>query len=369
MNFDFLFNKIYDLDPPAVSLDLSDLSIKFIQLIKSGPEIKLKKFGSHKLPKGLIDAGEIKKKDELIKFLKNFFKKYKNTISNFAICNLPEQHTFMKVIQMPQMDLNRIKEAVGWQISDIFPLKLEEIYYDTQVVNFKNKKNKENKIDILVAASKKKLVDDYVYVLKETGFKIKRLEPESIAITRATVRKPKSLKPVLIVDWGATQITVIIYSEGIPKFTNSFQFDNPYPLTLAIAKYFNISLDKAEKMKIEIGLNKHIKTSHDILKAIEPVLNNVVLQIKKMIDYYDLYAHEHSQVYWRISKIILSGGESNLYGLTSYIKSKLGYKTKRANPLIKILKSPFKQSALMPYNVSLRYTTAIGLALSEFLNN
>ncbi len=192
------------------------------------------------------------------------------------------------------------------------------------------------------------------------------MEPESTAISRAVIKDLSEKKPILIIDWGATQVTFIIYSDGAPRFTNSVQIEESNSLTAAIAQKFNISFDEAEAMKYEIGLNKHIKLSKYIFEAIEPILKNLISQIQKSLNYYEDYTHEHLKDY-KVSEIILCGGEANLYGLTNYLHSELGLPVKRANPLIKILKSPFQQLSIMPHNVSLRYTTSIGLALPEVI--
>lgn len=350
-----------------MALDISDLSLKFIQLErKRRNKIILKNFGEYKLPPGLIQSGDIIKKNELTFLLKDIFKNNRKFFSNFVVCNLPEQHTFVKLIKMPKMSEKELKEAVGWQIEDVIPLKLGEVYYDAQVLNYSEKSS--DHTDVLIAAAKKTLVNDYVSVLEEVGFKLKKLEPESIAISRAVIKDFKLQRLILIADWGATQITFIVYSNGAPRFTNSIQLTQSNFLTSAIAKKFNISLEDAEIMKFEIGLNKHIKLSKYILEATEPILKDFVEQIKKSINYYETYAHEHLKDY-KISEIILAGGESNLYGLTNYLNSELGLRVHRANPLLKILKSPFEQLSTMPHNVALRYTTAIGLALPEVIED
>lgn len=361
----FLFNKIYDLNPPAIAFDLSDLSLKFIQLEKKRKKIILKNFGEYKIPKGVIDKGQIIKKDELIFIFKDIIKNNSFFRSNFIVCNFPEQHSFIKIIKMPKVENDKLKEAVGWQIEEVIPFKFEEIYYDAQVLNYNEGIN--DHIDVLIAAAKKDLIDDYILFFKEIGLRLKKLEPESIAISRAVVRDSLEKSTLLIIDWGATQITFILYSNGAPIFTNSMQIEKPYFLTEAIAQKFNISFDEAEAMKYEIGLNKHIKLSKYILEAIEPILKNLILQIQKSLSYYEDYAHKHLKDY-KVSEIILCGGEANLYGLTNYLHSELGLSVKRANPLIKILKSPFQQSKEMSFNTSLKYATVIGLGLSEVMD-
>ena len=53
-----------------IGLDISDLSIKLVQLKKVGTKIKIQAWGKISLPLGLLENGDIKNKPELAKAIK-----------------------------------------------------------------------------------------------------------------------------------------------------------------------------------------------------------------------------------------------------------------------------------------------------------
>ena len=54
-----LRTKIFDLFPSAFGLDLSDLSVKVVQMEESGKILKVRSFGSEKIAPASISDGEI----------------------------------------------------------------------------------------------------------------------------------------------------------------------------------------------------------------------------------------------------------------------------------------------------------------------
>src|SRR3989344_1844319 len=53
----------------AIGFDISDRSIKYVELAKKGDFFELARFGRTVLPEGLLQSGEIKNAPELKKFL------------------------------------------------------------------------------------------------------------------------------------------------------------------------------------------------------------------------------------------------------------------------------------------------------------
>ena len=47
------------LQMPALGMDISDRSLKFVEILEKGGALRLGRFGKRTLPEGLIEAGEI----------------------------------------------------------------------------------------------------------------------------------------------------------------------------------------------------------------------------------------------------------------------------------------------------------------------
>lgn len=306
------------LNPPAFGLDLSDLSLKIIHLETKGGNLTLASFNRQEIPQGIIEDGEIKKEKELSKIIKKAIKQVKGEPlkTKYVICSLPETEAFVRVIQVAKN--HNIKEAVYKKAKNHIPLPLDQIYLDWQII--RPAKNHLDHYDILIGAMRKNLVDQYVKMLKKTGLKIRALEIESVATSRALIKNDFSPRPILIVDLGGQRTSFIIFSGRTLRFTASVP-----------------------------------KCS----------FKDVYRKIREYIYFYHGHAsHEHG-ANGVITKILLVGGGAKAKKLPSYLEMKLNLPIDLGNPWINI---PLKKPRISR-DKSLRYATAIGLALRGIKEN
>ncbi|MFQ5454195.1 MAG: type IV pilus biogenesis protein PilM, partial [Candidatus Zixiibacteriota bacterium] len=179
------------------------MSIKIAQLSQKRGDLNLSLYGRQDISKGLIDRGIIKDEKKLIETIKKAVKGVKGDKirTNYAVCSLPEQEAFVRVVQLPILKKEELREAVKWEMEENIPLAIDEVYFDYSIV--RPVRDKIDHFDILIGALPKKIVDDYVSVLEKSGIKIKALEIESIATSRALIKDGLSSRPVLIVDIGS----------------------------------------------------------------------------------------------------------------------------------------------------------------------
>jgi len=71
----FLNKNIISFEPRAFGLDLSDLSIKTMQLEKEGKREKIRSYGSLEIPAGIIMDGKIMDKEKIIPIIREAVKK------------------------------------------------------------------------------------------------------------------------------------------------------------------------------------------------------------------------------------------------------------------------------------------------------
>lgn len=364
---EILFRNISQITPPAFGLDLSDLSFKIAFLKKHKQEIILESFGRKGIPQGVIKKGEIQKKEELVKVIKEGIERVegKKLKTKYVICSLPEYEAFVRVIQLPKMKLAEAKEAVKWEAEANIPMSIEEVYLDWQIV--KPVADHLDHLDVLINAVPKTLVNNYVEVLEEAGLRPVALEVESLATARSLIKGGVSYKPILIIDLGATRTSFIIFSGYAVRFTTSISISNQQMID-TIAKSLEITAADAWRLKVKVGLSEG-KKGDKVLSVLLPSLNSLVQEIKKYIIFHREHAipHEHGSA-GEISKIILCGGGANLRDLPQFLSSRLKIPVVCGNPWVNIFhpaggKPTIKHIPELSYKESLSYTTALGLAL------
>ena len=359
------------LKPESFGLDISDLSLKIIKLKKRGKKFDLSSFGEEKIKPGIIRGGEIKKEKELIKIIQKAIRNVKGgkLKTNYLIASLPEEKTFLQVIQMPRLSEEDLKSAVIYEAENYIPLPIEEVYLDSQIVP--PVYNHLDHYDVLIVALPKNIVDPYLRCLKSAGLKPLAFEIESLATARALIKDEKTTSPVLIIDLGATKTSFIIFSGYSLRFTSLIPVSSQ-SFTNAISQTLKVSFNEAEKLKLKYGLiTKASPKGGEVFDALIPSLTDLVEQIKKYLDYYQTHtSHEHLPPGNReVKKIILCGGGANLAGLPEFLSDQLNLEIELGNPWVNILSEKQKNSLKFPHEKSLSYTTALGLALRGLKND
>jgi len=371
--------EFFTLKTKAFGLDISDLSLKIVQLKKKGNFFALSSFGEFSIEPGIIKEGEIREPEALLKIIKKALKevKGKNLQTKYVLSSLPEEKAFLEVIQMPKMKEEELKKAISFEVENYIPLSIKEVYFDFQVIPpvFEQL----DRLDVLIAALPKKIVDVYVSVFKKAGLKPKALEVESQAICRALIKKELSSFPLLIIDLGATKTGFIIFSGHSLRYTTSIPVSSQ-TFTEAISKTLKINLKKAEELKIQYGLlpktgvqlkgkggnfQKEITQEKKIFEALIPSLTDLTEQIKKHLDFYLTHNGQEPPSLKKRNpeKVLLCGGGANLRGLPECLTELLQIPVELGNPWVNILPQPKIEIPQMEYQQSLKYATALGLAL------
>jgi type IV pilus assembly protein PilM len=355
----FLNKKIFNTGNAVFGLDLSDLSVKVIQMEDNGTCENIASYASVPLPVGCISDGEIKKKDQVIAAIKKavLLAGPKKIKTKNTICSLPETKAFLRIVCVPQMSETEMIEAVKWEMEANIPLPLEQVYYDWQMIP-ESLLSEKGKTELLVVAVAKETIDQTIEVLESAGLEPVGLEIESIAQARSLLPEKDKQSTVLIVDIGDRRTSFSISKGGLPCFTSSVPLCGQM-LTDAISKGMNISFDEAEKLKITYGIGNDLKND-SLLKFQQPVLENLVQEIGRSIDFY-LTGLKYSN---NIDKIILCGGGANTKGLLPFLSKKLNRELEQGNPWINV--NLGKKLPIIDHGQSLQYSTAIGLALKGF---
>jgi type IV pilus assembly protein PilM len=362
-----------------IGLDISDLSLKLIQLNKFRDKITIQAISKIDLQPGIIERGEINNIEEFTKSINKLLNKPKFGFisSNNVVACLPETKTFVKLIEI-EKNTNSLKNVIENEIEKHIPMLTKDIYYDWQIIN-----EKAHSLEILIAAAPKKIVDSYIKCLKQTKLSVVALEIEASAICRCllaeeTPKIQKNIKNYAIIDIGAKRTSLIVYSKNTIVLSVSMPISG-LEITNKIATTLEITDDQAEKAKILCGLDKDKAKGiiYDILSS------NVNQLINKISNSFDFFLSQYNDR-GKIDSILLCGGGTNIKDVDNIINQSLSIETKKANPLININVTDKKilENFIETYNLdidflgakknksisikqdsSLSYTTAFGLAL------
>lgn len=335
----------------AFGLDISDKTLRLIQLAKNGKKIKIKHFNEIALPTDCIVNGEIKKIEPFVESLKKLIKTRigHGTISNEVVAVLPEAETFLKTLYITAENEISLQDKIKEEIKLHLPLDIEEIYYDWQIVE------KINGIyTIILGASPKKIVDSYIEALEAANLIPVVIEIEAAAISHLLIDFNQDQQTQIIIDIGANRTGLFLYDRGMIKFTVSLPISGK-ELDNIIAESLDLEIDKAEEAKITFGLDVS-KANGALFEVLTPTIEELVQQIKLAIEFY----YENFNDTRLIEQIVLCGGGANFINIEKILSQKLKIKVFKSQPFKKLI-NPDPQ--FFTESKSQSFITAIGLAL------
>ncbi|PIZ95773.1 MAG: hypothetical protein COX80_03515 [Candidatus Magasanikbacteria bacterium CG_4_10_14_0_2_um_filter_33_14] len=346
--------------PGAFGLDISDLSIKLVQLENvshenSEPSFNIKNVRNISLPPGLIINGEIMAEAQVIHYIQKLLKgsnqKEKPIKSPWVVINLPEIHTFVKLIIINKNIDEIIQDDIEIEAQKYIPFEEKDgRYLDWEAIPSQGGKTK-----VVLAAAPKVITDSYISLIEKAGLNILAIDLESIAISRAMVTAEKKYENEAraILDIGGTRSSIIIYDNETIQFSSTINYSGEL-LTTALSQKLSLTHEQAEKEKIENGLE--YKNKNKAWLTLMGQTQKFVEQIQKDIYFY----YSHFPETNKITHITMCGGGSILKGLDKILSKELNIECK-AGRMWKNLNS--KKMIGIPYEESIKYSVAIGLAL------
>lgn len=360
----FLLNKEISLfKDKFFGLDISDTSVKVLQLEKRGSRNWIRSCGFSRVAEGSIDDGMILQKDNVAWSIKNAIVNAgpKKINTNMAVCSLPESKVFSRIINIPEIDEKSANEAIKWEIEANIPLSVEQVYYDWQFLengmSGKADSDGKKKQRVLTAAVSKEMIDNLMDVIKLSGLEAYVLEPEAVANVRSLTNFNAPQEDIsVIVDIGLRKTSLVIAEGNVPCFASGVPFTSE-GVTDLISKHFGIGEKEAEELKSR-QTNTRYDESNSILVIADSLLENLVSGIEKSIDF---YFNSMKKVPGQANRIILVGGGANLRGLPEFLSQRLGKTVEIGNPLANL--NLHKNSPLIDASIITSYSTVAGLAL------
>ena len=343
---------------PILCFDLSDKSLKYIELRRKNGVISVGQFGIYALDDGIIEGGKIKQKDKLIIFLKQIKGKLKTEL---ITASLPEEKVFLSRIKFPLVDEYRIKEALSLQLEEYVPLPSDEAIFDYDVLNEPHKNGKQDHLDLNLVAFPKSFVESYRDVFTGAGFIPAIFEIEVQAFARAVVPK-EEMGNVMVIDFGRKRTTYAIVSGGKVQFASTIALAGE-EIEKAFVLHLKIDKAQVESAKRDIGLIKR-KGDEKLFEALIQIVSVIKDEVAKQAAYWASH-NEDDKKKEEIAKIFLCGGESTLSGLPEFLSSELKMRVELGNPWVNVV-SFEDYIPEIERKDSLAYSTVIGLALRQW---
>lgn len=338
---------------PALGVDLSDHSIRYVEFGEKNNKRIIKRYGQVPIPDGVVTSGDIKDKAKLTEILKNFAEK--NNV-RFVRCSLPEEKAYLFKIDVPTLSAEETRDNIAFQLEENVPIKAADAIFD--YVFLPDRGDGSSVREVVVLVFPRTVIKEYMDIYASASITPLSFEMEAHAIARALIRED-DLSCYMIVDFGMERTGLSIVERGVVQFTSTVEVGGIL-LTDAIQRQFNVSREEADRIKREESF-----VGHGAHQEFFSTLMNSISALSDEINKHYVYWHTHGDRKGRkpaqIQKIILCGGDANLGGLVEHLSLTLKTRVEIGN----VWTNVFSEDEIpdIPFDASLSYTTAIGLAL------
>ncbi|HNX24469.1 MAG TPA: pilus assembly protein PilM [Spirochaetota bacterium] len=257
----------------------------------------------------------------------------KENLSEFKIVtSMPAERILLRNITFPFNDITKITHAIPYEAEENIPYPLDMVTFDFQTIP---SENMDSRSVILAAVNK-----DYLISIIET-FKKSGLNPVFSGIEANSILRCYEYfnsvndETVLQIDIGDIKTVVNIVRDSSLLYTRSIP-SGLGRLIEKISRILNISLNEAQRVLESLDLDltsfdsnlkinnfKNLNISKPKLKLIFQEASQLVADIMSDIAFTIKASGEYTD-YSRFSRIIITGGGSNLKGVSKIISDESG---------------------------------------------
>lgn len=344
--------------PPLVGIDISASSVKVLELAKNGDSYRVERFAAEPVPQNAIVEHAITEVEQVAEVVQRAVKRSGTKLKNAAVA-VASTHVITKVIKIPKgLGENELHTQVEMEAEHYVPYPLDEVNLDYQVIPSIDDESEED--ELLMAACRKEIIDDYISVLEDAGMKPQVVDIETYAMENACSLITEHMpgggleKTIAVLDIGSTTTNINVLHNNQSVYTRDHAFGGRQ-LTEEIQRRYGLSFEEAGLAKKQGGLPDNYQT--DVLR---PFMEALCQEGMRALQFFYSSTNFNS-----VDQILLAGGCAQIAGIDELVAARIGVPTLVANPFTSMsLASRIKPQLISNDAASLMITC--GLAMRSF---
>ena len=223
-----------------------------------------------------------------------------------------------------------IGDTVMKDARQYIPFDINDVYLDYQILG---PGQKEKSYDVLLVASKKKVVQNLSDVISQSGLSLSVIDVDSFALCNSFEYNYPEFqdKPVYLLDIGGAQSVFCIYHNAQPAFLREVSFGGK-AVSEALASALGIKRLDAERIKLSGKDDMGDKERKAVSDSVNKIFKNWCDELKRLIGFYQSSSTNVAPA----ESLYLSGGGALLGGLRDVFQKELNLEVQYHNPFRKI---------------------------------
>jgi type IV pilus assembly protein PilM len=345
------------MSPNIVGMDIGSVSVRALELRNADrPKPIIEKFHEVPLPEGSVRRGEVLEIGTVAAAIKRLWSTGGFKTKD-VILGMGGPRVLSRDLQMPRAPLAQIKEALPFHVQELLPVPVAEALLDFYPISEENGEHGPMVNGLLVAAIKE-AVSANVAAVTQAGLRPIQVDLIPFALVRALAPVRGTTGMTAVVSIGANTTNIVVALDGIPQFVRIVSSGGD-DITRALMNRLQLNALQAEAAKREIGLGgpSARPEQRPAMEVIYESARELLTAIRNTITYY-----VNGKNGMQLSRVVLSGGGSQLGGLGQALSEVLGVTVAQGDPLGGAQLSKDARSRATPEQQG-AMTTAFGLAL------
>ncbi|MCO4755485.1 MAG: type IV pilus assembly protein PilM, partial [Bacteriovoracaceae bacterium] len=309
----------------GVDIGLSAVKVALLSNTKKN-KFRLDHYAAIPLAEAAIIEDEIQKPEEIIDALAQALE---DARIKPRICNLGMDgpNTMTKRLQVPDGAKDEVEDNILWESEQYIPFGADESEVDFSILG---KIEEDDVVDVVVAAAKISVVENYIEYLSEAGLVVKKVDLNVFAVNNmfelVVGDKLEEVSEVgsIIIDFGAQTTTVLVYKDGGPVLSKEIPVGGVL-ITEEIQRQMGVSYEEAEDLKTNGDSNGNLP--EEIVSIIQSQLQNQMAELRKVLNFF-IAAGSSEQVGF----CYVTGGSCRLPGLMESLHDVIGIEPQLLNP-------------------------------------
>jgi type IV pilus assembly protein PilM len=309
-----------------VGIDIGSHSLKAVQIDPSGRSFTVTRVGQYPTPPETVRDGVAVDPEQLGHAIRQLLRDSDISAStaNIAVAG---SSVIVRTIKIPKMSEAVLRKSIKFEAGKYVPSSVGDSYIEFDILG----DAEEGKMDVLVVAAPKEMVESRIRAVAEGGLDTEVVDIEGFAIYRSLIEcQPDSdyaSETIGLVDMGAGHTHISIVSNGQFALTRSIPIAGS-TLTDALQTYFRTGPEEADRTKssLDFGLlagEGRTAADNPALHLLQPVMDELVRELRRSINYYQTQQTEATGSA-PVSTLLLTGGTARLQGIGDYLGFKLG---------------------------------------------
>jgi len=338
-----------------VALDIGSSSIKLVETAFERNGFRLISLGILPLPSEAIQQNMVVEPRPIIDVVRRLVRDNRISATK-VICGVPGRAVIMKKIQMPRQTDQELETNIEFEDNNVIPENLTNVNLDYQVLNLLDGGNR---MEVLLVAVKKEIVNSYAEVLEEAGLTPAVMDVDYFAMENmyeANYAPEPGGGMVGLVHMGARYTSVTLLENGYSTFTGDLTIGGE-DFTEAIRRELSISTEAAENFKVTGKLDG--KSKRDLDGVLKPTMENIVDEIRRTVSLYGTVGAADAE---GLKRVYISGGGAKIPGLRELLEERLGIPISLTEPFRSFAVSKDIDRSFLAESASL-FAVAAGLSI------